>query len=51
MKSYLDQLSPLALVGWSIPALIIVYTLLSVAVPAIIRVVVPETVRMVLHTL
>jgi len=51
MKAYLGQLSPLALVGLSIPALILVHTLWSVAVPAIIRVVVPETVRIVLQTL
>ena len=49
MRAYLNRLSPLALVGLSIPAMIIVHTLLSVVVPSIIRVVVPETVRVVLH--
>ncbi len=49
MKACLSRLSPLALVGLSIPALIIVHTVLSVVVPTIIRVVVPETVRVVLH--
>jgi hypothetical protein len=49
MKAYFSRLSPLALVGLSIPALIIVHTVLSMMMPAIVRVVVPETVRVVLH--
>ncbi|HEX4423793.1 MAG TPA: hypothetical protein VH079_00235 [Terriglobales bacterium] len=49
MKAFLSRLSPLALVGLSIPVLIIVHTVLSVVMPGIIRIVVPETVRVVLH--
>ena len=51
MKAYLSQLSPLALVGLSIPALIVVHTVLGAVTPAIIRIVVPETVRIAFHTL
>jgi hypothetical protein len=51
MKAYLSQLSPFKLVMLSVPALIIVHTVLSAVTPAIIRVVVPQTVRAILHTL
>jgi hypothetical protein len=51
MKAYLSQLSPFKLVVLSIPALIGVHKVLCAVTPAIIREVVPETVRAVLHTL
>jgi hypothetical protein len=51
MKAYLSQLSPLAWVGVSIPLLVLAHTVFIVVVPAVIRAVVPDTVRAVLHIL
>jgi hypothetical protein len=51
MKAYLSQLSPFTLVILSIPALVLIHTVLSVLAPAVIREMVPESIRAVLHTL
>jgi hypothetical protein len=51
MKAYLGQLSPLAWVGVSIPLLIVARTVLTVVLPGVIRLVMPDTVRAVLHIL
>jgi hypothetical protein len=49
MKAYLSQLSPFALLVLSIPALIVVHTVWNEVLRTVIRMVVPETVRQVLH--
>ncbi len=51
MKAYLSQLSPLAWVGVSIPLMILARAILNVAVPTVIRIVLPDSVRAVLHFL
>jgi hypothetical protein len=51
MKARLSHLSPFALVVLSIPALIVIHTVWSVWLPSVMRMVVPETVRAVLHAL
>jgi hypothetical protein len=49
MRAYLSRLSPFTLTVLSIPVLIMLHTVLSVAAPTIIRVVLPQTVRAALH--
>jgi hypothetical protein len=48
MQGYLAKLTPKARILWAIPILAIAYPVVTIALPAVVRAVVPDVVRSVL---
>ncbi len=51
MRAYLANLKPKSLMLLAVPVVAIAYPLVTIVVPAVIRAVVPDVVRTVLHLL